>query len=317
MEYIFQTATGIDSYIQEQLGRLYKFLKSVWGVNDSNYNAFGRTERNHSDGGYVPMWYSTELQSYIDGSGDVTAGSLFFDNTMAAISFYSLVDPVKKAGDRDDIAKVQLYFFVDLMQITPSGISESSQRLDEVAINDVRNFLQNNGCGFSMTDVYRSVDKILENYSGSYKRKTLLQNMNSATVNFLAFRIDMQMPYNAQINTTNYIPPMAANTVRTITLFIKQTPDTSVKIPVGNGKVINQQYAATDILIPCNAGEITSYLAGKVVQYPFYYGGTFDQTPTYNTVTGQWDKTAVGGFQPNPDSSDPGTPVTITFTDFA
>lgn len=316
MKNTLPNAVELDSYIQDQQSRLYAYLCSIWGVGDLTYNSYPRTYRNPVSDGYIPEWYDPTIMQYVDGTGRNKKGGMFFEDSLAAMSFYGLADPVKKNGSRDDMAKVQLLFFVNLTKITPGGLThaqQAGQRLDELAINDVRNFLQNNGCGFSMTDVCRDIDKVVERYSGAFKRSILSKNMN----NFLAFRIDMQMPYNSQLNTTNYIPPMAADTQRTLTIFIKNAPDPTKKIKVGGGRFIQQEYAATNILIPCDTGQSVSCLAGKVVQFPFYYGGTFDQTPNYNAVTGQWDKTDVGGFQANPDPSDPGTPITITFTDFA
>ena len=182
--------SGIDWYVQRQQGRIYDYLSVLWSVDDSNYNSFGRVYRNNTKDGYIPEFYNPEKNCYVAGGNENNAGAMFFEDKLAAMSFYGMADPESKNSKRDEVAKVSLMFFVDLSKITPGGLiqtDQQGQRLDELAINDVMNFLQCNGCCFTLTNTYRGIDKVLEQYSGQQKKQALLNNMHPQ----LCFRIDM------------------------------------------------------------------------------------------------------------------------------
>jgi hypothetical protein len=214
---------------------------------------------------------------------------MFFENSIAGFFYFYLTDSVKKDNNGDSIAKWQLMFFVDLSKINPGGITNKSQRLDDVAINDVRDFLQYNGCGFVIKDTFRGVDKVLESFSGEYKKSALTRDMQP----FLCFRLDLELRYNASAfasSKANPVAPMIKD--RSIVLFIKTITDNSKTIAVGNGLFIQQEYAPTNILSPQFITASNSYLAGKDVLY-MAYNNNPDALATYNAVTGKWDRTAM------------------------
>lgn len=204
MNYLLPNATSEDAAIQQLQQRMYGKLCSIWGVNDSNYNSFGRAYRNYNDKGYLPEWYDPTTKQYVDGTGQNTRGGLFFEDSLAAVSYYGLTDPIKNMAGISS-ANVQLLFFVDLTKITPGGLSteqQAGQRLDTVALNDVRNFIESAGCGFELREIYRDVDKVTERYPGYARNSTLNRNMD----NFLCFRIDMLLRFNPLLNTSKYLP---------------------------------------------------------------------------------------------------------------
>ena len=183
-------ASGIDYYVQRQQERLYAYLKDRWTLTDDSYNSFGRAYRNYTKDGYIPEFYNPAKKAYVSGKNENNAGGLFFEDKLGAMSFYGMTDPEGKNTNRDEVAKASLMFFVDLSKITPGGldtVSQQGQRLDELAINDVMNFLQCNGCCFTLTNTYRGIDKVLEQYSGAAKKQALLNNMHPQ----FCFRIDM------------------------------------------------------------------------------------------------------------------------------
>jgi len=290
---------GIDYYIQTLQRRWYDRACALWGVGDDNYNNFGRVYRNTAPegdsgkyNGYYPEFYNPAKRAYVAGNNKSNGGGMFFEDTLAAMSYFFLDDSVNRQNNGDDLANLQWLFFVDLSKITPGGISQTDaagQRLDDIAINDVQSFLLSNNCGFSVTKIYRRVDKVLESFSGAAKRDSLNDDMHPR----LCFRIDLKIPYNYLLNTpNNSIPNIPVMDWKTIVLFIKTSPDPTKLIPVGNGRFIQQEYAVGNTLTPKKIGDGNGYLAGREVQYPFAYNNQIQTVPVYDTVRGIWDRSA-------------------------
>lgn len=289
MQYTVPNPFGLDYYVELANSRLYGRLKQVWGVNDSNYNSFGRAQRNKSSDGYIPEYYNAASKGYVSGSGRNNAGGLFFEDSLAVVSFWGLVDPIKRSGNGDSVAKMQVIFFVDTTKITPGAITDAQgQRLDDVCVNDVRNFIQFNGCGFTPGEVYKDIDKVLERYSGGIKKGVLDKNMNK----FLAFRVDVEIRYNAALSQSTPVRQLEPMD-KLIVLFIKNSPDPTQLIPVGNGKFIYKEYAPTNVLMPILKDTATPYLAYKNVQMLVFNNGP-DLLANYNQTAGAWDRTGQG-----------------------
>jgi hypothetical protein len=190
---------GVDFYILNLAHAMHPHLLSLWNVNGT-YNCFTRAYRNYRGDGYIPEFYDNTANAYVDGTDSQTSGGLFFEDTMAAISFFGVVDPIRKNEQKDDVVRVQLLFFVDLSKITAGGIVNSqNQRLDEVCMNDVRNFIEQFGQGFTIAETYRDIDKVLERYSGALKKRALLDNLQPK----FCFRIDLDLRYDSRIYTPN------------------------------------------------------------------------------------------------------------------
>ena len=193
--------TGLDWYIQTLQARMYSYFKTLWSlVDDTKWNCFPRAYRNFSkeQNGYIPQYFivsDTNTTNDYAGSDALSGGAIFYNDNYSVVSFFGLGDPERKNDTRDDVAKVQLMFFIDLSKITPGGIplnQQHGQRLDEVVINDMRNFMLCNGCCFTITDTYRDVDKVLEKYSGAVKKSELQNDMHPK----FCFRLDMEIRYN-------------------------------------------------------------------------------------------------------------------------
>lgn len=305
----------IDYYIQSLQNRLYnQCLCNLWNVSDNTYNCFGRVYRNaDKENGFIPEFYNPSLGQYVAGGNKNVKGGMFFQDTLAAMSYFYLADPIKRATNADNQATLQLLFFLDLSKITAGGYSQQQaqgQRLDEVAINDVVNFIKFNGCGFVVTNVYRNVDKVLESFSGAIKKDSLNDDMHPR----LCFRIDLQLNYPSTFfNPDSALPTIPMKADISIVLFIKTSPDLSKTILMPSGKYIQQEYAPTNILTPKLASDSNGYLAGKKVFYPFTYNNQSDAVPTYDGATGAWDRTDQA-ISPQLGFND-GDFVAITFTD--
>lgn len=308
MIYLLPHAHNIDYHIQSLQQRLYDKLCNVWGVNTDNYNCFGRAYRNYKDKAYIPEYYDATNNMYVSGKGQNTRGGLFYEDSLAAMSFFDVVDPIK-ADYGTHTAMVNLYFFVNVSAITPGALTaQQGQRLDEVAITDVINFIQANGNHFEVMAHHTDIDKVLERYSGDIKIRALNDNMQSK----LCFRIELKLVYNPLLNkpSNSNIRPLT-EMWRSIRLYIKTTPNPAALIPVGYGKFIQQEYAPGATLTPMRIGDGNSYIAGRQVEYPFTYNDTPISVPAYNEVTGVWTRQIVdgnGGFND-------GDFVAITFLD--
>ena len=125
MNYILPYPYGVDYYVQKAQNRLFEYLKSRWGVTDSTYNCFGRALRTRVKDGYIPLFFDPNKNTYVDSFGNNSQGGLFFEDRLAAMSFFGLTDPIKKESNCDHVAKMHLIFFVDLTKITPGGISNA------------------------------------------------------------------------------------------------------------------------------------------------------------------------------------------------
>ena len=208
-QFLEPNPTGLDWYIQTLQGRMYPYFKRLWSlVDDTKWNCFPRAYRNYSkeQNGYIPQYFiasDTNTANDYAGSDGLNGGALFYNDNFSVVSFFELADPEKKNDIRDDVAKVSLMFFINLSQITPGGIpiaNQGGQRLDEICINDVKNFMLCNGCCFTITDTYRGVDKVLEKYSGDVKKRALLDDMHPK----FCFRLDLEIRYNPFQNVSKY-----------------------------------------------------------------------------------------------------------------
>jgi hypothetical protein len=295
MDFLLPVPTGINYWVQMLQQRWYeKKVKPLWAVNDSSYNCFGLAVRNKNQDGYIPQFYQNNI-GYLDGSGGATQGAMFFEDTLAAVSFMSLVDPLKD-NQGTTTAKVQWVFFVDLSKITPGGLSAGTlqgQRAAEIVINDVKNFVQVCGCGFRPHDVNQDLDNVLKRYSGILKKNTLVKDMYPR----FCFTLDMSINYDSGMNAT---PPQLGqgNLIpQSLELYIKAVPDLTKLIQVGYGQFIQQEYAPTNVLIPMLNGAANGFLAGRKVMKPFIYDdGNNPQSTSdgWNGAQGSWDRTGKG-----------------------
>lgn len=309
MNILLPYARGLDYHIQRLQTRLYEWQLQLSGLATTPdlYRSYGRVYRNNDGNGFIPEYFGSD--KYTDGSGSSVRGGMFFDDRIAMLSYFGSIDPIKKENNGDYTAKVELMFFVDLSKITPDGISDAQgQRLDEVFVDSVINFIQFNGCGWTIKDVVKDVDKVLEKYSGKQKNDTLNKDMQPR----LCFKVVLETHYNPQLNQSCSGSQRQLQLMqRSIVLYIKTTPNPALLIAVGNGQFIQQEYAPTDVLIPKLASATSGYLAYKTVELPFVYNEQNVSVPDYDNLTGAWTKTGdPTGFQD-------GDYVTITFTDLS
>lgn len=84
--------------------------------------------------------------------------------------------------------------------------------------------------------------------------------------------------------------------------------DEDVFVRVGGGKLMYKQYAVGNTVKPVVFGETDGYLAGKMVEMPWFYSDNPDSLVDFDSTTGEWDRTTDGGFSP-------GAYLTVKFLD--
>ncbi len=299
MNYLVEQAVDEDAYVNDLQIRMYKDLPDRLGLDSTLWNCFPRAYRNNTNdpnngsSGYIPeVFYGSQ---YVAGDGTQNRGALFYQEGYV-VSFFGERDSTKRMDSGYNNWPCELTFFVDLSILTPPGINNpTTQRIDSFVINTIKNYIEVCGCGFHVKETVRNIDKVLEMYSGSQRKKALTNNLQP----FLAFKFVLELIYNPLLRT--FPTPKPLNPMeKLIVLFIVDSPDrTGVTkvIPVGNGQFIYQEYAPSNTLTPVLVGTSTAYLAGKPVTYL-----TYDNQPdtlainnsNYSIINGVWDRTEQG-----------------------
>jgi hypothetical protein len=170
---------GIDKIISSFQSKLYDALTAKWnGV----YTSTPRCYRNQdADGEYVAEMF--------DGKD---YREVYFDDTIAALSFFGIGAQSQVALDSTEQTNVHLVFFVNLNKILDSDITT---RRDEEAVLGVQGIIDTLGRmdGFILTGVSRDVANCLKEYPGSRQSEGL--KFRDQHPNF-CFRFDMTVYYS-------------------------------------------------------------------------------------------------------------------------
>lgn len=83
-----------------------------------------------------------------------------------------------------------------------------------------------------------------------------------------------------------------------IQVYISASPDTSQTTTLCNGDVIQYQYASGNTLQILDA-DGNPYMVNLNIVRPVFLASIVNQTMDYNSVTGEFDNSAEGGFSPD------------------
>lgn len=169
------TVIGIDIPIQKFQTVLYNKIKTIWPVDDSSFNMYGRAYRNQAQAkGYQPEVYV----------GNNEYNDSYFDDTLKGSAFWGLTSPEKVTAEGDTTAQVFVIFMVKLDQIKP-GIT----RNDEEARNDIQKIALNRFSGLYMTGVVTGIDQVFKEYN--------LDNIKFRDMHpWHCFRLNFNLVYN-------------------------------------------------------------------------------------------------------------------------
>ena len=176
--------SGIDTPIQRLQTVIFNRMLTVWGIDGTTYQAYGRAYRNKTKDGYRPEVYT----------GGIDYTPVMYDDTLSALSFFGTTDP-ETVENSIVTSNVALIFCIDLSKCKPGN-----QRLDEQAINDVRTLIDRNGNNFKVKGTIRDADHIFNMYSGAWK-KDMIDRVTRHPK--LCFRIDLTTHFNSTLNFNN------------------------------------------------------------------------------------------------------------------
>lgn len=174
MNYTKPTVIGIDIPIQKFQTVLYDKIKTIWPVDDSSFNMFGRAYRNQAQKGYQPEVFV----------GGIEYNDSYFDDTVKGSAFWGLSSPEKVTPEGDTTAQVFVIFMVRLDQIKPG-----ETRNDEEARNDIQQICMNRFSGLFMSGVITGIDQVFKEYN--------LDNIKFRDMHpWHCFRLNFNLVYN-------------------------------------------------------------------------------------------------------------------------
>lgn len=115
--------------------------------------------------------------------------------------------------------------------------------------------------------------------NGNYTHLMEIYLPDGSLLNGVCYWLKVQSVYNAGNSLT---PSQTVNTKAcSITVYISDSPDPSLKYPLCNGGEINLEYPEGQTLtIP--------HLANKQVNRPFFIDNSVEQSPDWNSITATW-----------------------------
>lgn len=169
------TVIGIDIPIQKFQTVLYNKIKSLWPVDDTSFNMYGRAYRNQaSKKGYQPEVYV----------GNNEYNDSYFDDRLKGSAFFGLSSPEKVTADGDTTAQIFIIFMVNLSAIKPGAT-----RNDEEARNDMQQFCMNRFSGLFLSGVVTGIDQVFKEYN--------IDNITFRDMHpWHCFRLNFNLTYN-------------------------------------------------------------------------------------------------------------------------
>lgn len=147
---------GIDVKIQAMQGFIYDQLLTIWPVDATSYNSFGRAYRNQIDKGYVPEVFDSNSASYGKDYKEV-----LFDDKVKATSFFG-VGETTRYDKGSATAEVFLIFMVNVMELKPT----IQHRADEEIRREVEMLCSSPRHGFIMKGIETGIDNVFKEYPG-------------------------------------------------------------------------------------------------------------------------------------------------------
>lgn len=164
---------GIDIPIQKFQTVLYNKIKTIWPVDDTSFNMYGRAYRNQAAKGYQPEVYA--------GNGEYNDS--YFNDTLKGSAFFGVSSP-EKVIKGDATAQVFVIFMVNLDLIKPGAT-----RNDEEARNDMQQAAPDGMGGFFITGVITGIDQVFKEYN--------IDNIKFRDMHpWHCFRLNFNLTYN-------------------------------------------------------------------------------------------------------------------------
>ena len=148
---------GADAHIEKLAAYLYKQLKALWKLSDSEFEAYGRCYRNGSDLGYVPEVFV----SGTDANNTIYNGIQFDKTRMNALFFFS-AGQREKINEGQSTLPVSIIFMVNITALKPAVV----HRADEEIRNDVGKLISQGFHQFELDSIETGLKNVFREFDG-------------------------------------------------------------------------------------------------------------------------------------------------------
>jgi len=154
---LLNSVVGINVPIQAFQVFLYKKLKALWPVDDTNFEGYGRVYRNSNDRGYVPEVFVSSTEP-----GNTQYKGVVFDKTILKAMFFFNQEDKATFSEGSETAKVSLIFITNIAMLK----AEFPHRGDEEVRNDVQKLCSMNVQNFILTGTETGFSNVFRQFSG-------------------------------------------------------------------------------------------------------------------------------------------------------
>ncbi len=179
--------TGVDTPIQFFQIHVYNALKSKWGLDDTNFDGYGRIYKNANDKGYVPEI----LVSSSDPNNTVYKAVTFDKTRLKAMFFITAGDKAEYKLGQETVT-VSLICICNLALVKPS----IQHRGDEEVRKDVLSVIINNVPGnFKVIDSETTFRNVFREFTGLLNKDgEVFEDRHP----LFCFRYNMKLCYNTR-----------------------------------------------------------------------------------------------------------------------
>lgn len=173
---------GVDIPIQKLQSYLHDKLLTKWGLQNAQYEAYGRCYRNQKESGYIAEVYV--------GGGEYK--EVYLDDRISVLSFFGLSGDIE--FEVTNTADVHLIFWVNIKKLKPAIV----HRADEEVRKDVQQLVDNGYQGFQLTGMRLGIERVHQEYRGTIMKAQ--ENFDTLKYRdmhpFHCFRLDFKVNYN-------------------------------------------------------------------------------------------------------------------------
>jgi hypothetical protein len=182
MLFLKTAPVGVDIPIQKLQLYLHEKLLAKWGLQNVDYEAYGRCYRNQKEDGYV-------AEVYVGGN---EYKEVYLDDRISVLSFFGLSGDIE--FEVTNTADVHLIFWVNIKRLYPA----ITHRADEEVRKDVQELVQKKMYGFTLTEVRLGIERVHQEYRGTIMAaQANLDTLKYRDMHpFHCFRFDLKLLYD-------------------------------------------------------------------------------------------------------------------------
>ena len=190
--------SGADIPIQRFQKWFYDKLKTIWTLDDTNYDSYGKVYRNNSAKGYVPQWFVSS--SLIDNT---VYKDIFFDKDVhKLVSFFSAGTQRRYVKTGSFNTPVSMIFIGNASQIGFSAAWRNfniTWRSTEELRNDLYNLCEGNRYNLTLESSETGYKNVFKEFEG-WLENDALTYMDIQPM--FVIRLNFNLLYNIPVNFT-------------------------------------------------------------------------------------------------------------------